>query len=125
MINDVILSQTSPGTYDWRFEGGDVVSGGGTDRLQSAIIHAILLELYEMETDYYELRGCKAHDYIGEDRTEHVQILIEESIADCVRSIHGVRDAKVTVMGEANTVNVRIIILQDDGTEVLFDGATI
>lgn len=125
MIKDIILSQTSDNTYDWRFNDDDFLTGTGNSRLQSAVLHATLLKPYELIQELYNDKGCKAYQYTKDRLTTHVKALIEESLNESIKAIHEVQDVRTSIDTTGHTIKSSIIILKTDGTEVIVDGATI
>jgi limonene-1,2-epoxide hydrolase len=78
-----------------------------------------------MEPELYQDKGCKAHDYVKDRMTQHVQTLVEEGINESIQNIHGVQEARTTIETGEMGIKSSIVILRDDGEEVVVDGATI
>ena len=126
MIKDIRLVPSTHG-YDWSFGFSDVEIVTGDNQLRNAIIHAVSLRPYELETELYMMQGNKAYDYIKDNPTQHVLELISESIKTTCNEIEGIHDSRVNVEYDydENKFNVSIILQKTDGTEVLVDGIQI
>lgn len=125
MIKDIELIQTDSGGYDWSFNLDDLNTVQYDKQLESAVVHAVMLKPYEVESNEYLFKGNTAYNYLLDKPTEHVLKLIEDGIKTSCEEIKGVSDAKIEVTNNETTVSINIIILKNNGEEVLIDGISI
>ena len=118
-MNDIDLVRTDNGTYDWHFDGVDVVEVGGTRRLRSAVIHDILLREDELSQSVYADKGCALYSLVKAKNSESINNYIRECIIGACTTISGVANASCTIIREDNKIRITDIrLMLEDGREV-------
>lgn len=123
MIKDIQLVESKYGKYDWSFNGVDVDTVIGNERIINAVKHSILLKYGELRQKLYQNKGSQLHYYIPcTNNDNNIEFIQEEIKVNCT-SIDGISDAIVSV--EAETLGIKIkelIVTRDDGREVVVIG---
>lgn len=124
MIKDIqLIKNKQNGKYDWNFNGIDLETVTGEQRIANEVIHVIMLQEHELMLQLYESKGCSAHNYIPSKFDVNTKNLIEEILTKSLLEIGGVRDAKVSIFDNTYSLNVREIrVTLENGKEVQING---
>lgn len=122
-MKDIELTRSSDTTYDWLFDGLDVVTVNGEQALRNSIIHVLKLRPYELEQTAYLDDGSPLNDMVCIKPSENTTEMVKESISNSINQLKGVRSTLVEVDDTAGEYTIqKLIITTTDGREVIISG---
>ena len=122
-MKDIELVRSSDTTYDWLFDGLDVITVNGDLALRNSIIHVLKLRPYELEQVLYLDKGSPVNDMVGVKPSDNMTEMVQEAISNSINQIHGVRSTHVEVENNSgNYIITEIVVTTTDGREVTISG---
>lgn len=118
MIKDVELTRTQTG-YDWKFNGTDISTVGGIQRLKSALINAVYTRFGELSMEAYLEHGSHMFDYIRAKNSSQNMEYVREAVILACKSVDGVEDTQVELHRTEEGIMIdEVIIMTSAGVEV-------
>ena len=122
MKMDILLRQSGASTWDWTFDGHDVVTVQGTAQLVQRCKHAVLLRPDELVQSIYNGCGCHIHDYALRENHEYIDGEKESAVEQTIRGLNGVSEAQCTLEQTGQFDNkIQVTIITDDMEVVTID----
>ena len=121
-MNDIELESNLDGTYDWVFNMDGVSNVSGIYALASASVHAVLLEHDELAQALYVDKGCTAHEYLKDKKTDNNINLAREAIIVALEEIEDVLYADVQLENTQYGIKLEIRLTTTDGEVVTING---
>ena len=122
-MKDIELTRSSDTTYDWLFDGLDVITVNGDQALRNSIIHVLKLRPYELEQELYLDKGSPVNDMVGVKPSSQMKEMVQEAISNSINQIHGVRSTHVEVENNSGNYTIKeIVVTTTDGREVTISG---
>ena len=122
-MKDIELIRSSDTTYDWLFDGLDVMTVNGDQALRNSIIHVLKLRPYELEQVLYLDKGSPVNDMVGVKPSANMTEMVQEAISNSINELDGVRSTQVTVENTAGEYMIKeLVVTTTDGREVTISG---
>lgn len=118
-MNDVQLQKTENGTYDWVFDGDDLVSASVYERTRNMVRHSLLLRRNESETILYKEKGSEIYAFVKDAYNSETELLLHDEVVMTCLGIDGIAFADVEISHSRDGGwGMKITVTRDDGIMV-------